>query len=231
MEGLEDVGQLGVVPASDLHRLLAVADQDVGPPVQAAHGVGALCDLERARLEYEAHRGLRIQPGDDLVVVLGGVGADRAQIDPTGDLTRAQVGPVVVVKLMVDQDRAVLAEPEDEVAIARLRGIEPHEVGVDAFVLECRLHGAADLVVPDVGCDGGREAEAREADGGVGRVPTGLDRPGVLEWDLAAEGEVHPMPVVVLPDADVRVGQPDEHIGGGVTHTQHVVVVVRHGDM
>ena len=136
---------------------------------------------------------------------------------------------MVVEELVADEDRAVLPEPEHEVAVARLGGVEPHQVGGDAFELQRRLHGASDLVAPDMGSECGREAEARETDRGVGRVSAGVDRHGVLEGDLAPEGEVHPVPVIVLPNADVGVGQPDEHIGGRVSHAEHVEV--RHVDM
>ena len=134
---------------------------------------------------------------------------------------------MVVEELVTDQDRAIWPEPEHEVAIAGLRGVEPNEMGVDTFVRQSRLHRVADLVVADVGRDGGRESEPCEPDGRICRIPASVDRHRVLERDLAAEGKVHPVPVVVLRDPDVRVGQPDEDVGRGVAHAEHVVL--RHG--
>ena len=136
---------------------------------------------------------------------------------------------MIVVELVADKNRAVRAVPEHEVAVARLPGVEPHEVGIDALVVESGLHVAADLVAPDVRGDRCGQAKTRKADGGVGGIAARLHRECVVEWDLPAEGEVHPVSVLVLPEADMPVGQADEDIGRCVAHAQHVQL--RHADM
>ena len=75
---------------------------------------------------------------------------------------------------------------------------------------------------PDVCRDSGGKSEPCEPHGGICRVPARVDNHGVVERDFAAEREVHPLPVVVLPDADMRVGQPDEDVGRGVAHAEHI---------
>ncbi len=60
------------------------------------------------------------------------------------------MGPVIVVGFVVDEDRPILVVPEHEAPVARVCGVQAHQMGVHTFSLEGRLHGVSGGVVPDM---------------------------------------------------------------------------------
>ena len=134
------------------------------------------------------------------------------------------MGPVIVVGLVVDEDRPILVIPEHEVPVAGVGGVETHQMGVDSLPVEGRLHCVPDRVVPHMRGQSCRNPEPRQPHRGVRRVPTGLNRVGIVEGNLASVGEVQPMPVLVVPGPDVRVRQSDEDVRRRIADAEHLVV-------
>ena len=168
---------------------------------------------------------------DDLVVVLGGVRADRAQVHPAGDLTRAEV--------RASGSRRARGGPgscgpgpnqSTKLRLLGCVGVEPHEVGVDAFVLRA----------PPAWC--GRSGRCRRGPrcaverprrenptAALAAFPPASTVTAYSKGTLPPKGRSIQCPWSSSQIADVRVGQPDEDVGGRVAHAEHVEV--RHGEL
>src|SRR4051812_45277703 len=78
-------------------RLFPVKDQDFGALVYTLEPLGSGFHLEGTRLKSQSYAGVFTKPVGHLVVVFQCVLADRAEINPTGQLGRPEMWPMVVI--------------------------------------------------------------------------------------------------------------------------------------
>src|SRR5664280_1031550 len=164
--GQQRVHVLGGRAPADGLRLFAVADHQAGPPVEMGEALGPLGDLVGARFERQLDRRRLLEPVGDLVLVGLRLPTYGGEVEPGGYLRRPQVGPVVVVLRVAHQDRPLLAEAQDEVAVGRSLLVQVHQRGVDALGVERSDRVAPELVGPDERGECDVQAQARACDGG-----------------------------------------------------------------
>jgi hypothetical protein len=133
VEALEKICHVMDISAAYLHGLFSIAHKEVGSTVEGRERVRAQSDLKGAGLKCETDGRLRVEPFGQLVVVLRCVRTYGTQVEPTRDLSRSQMRPVVVVDLMTDEDRSILSEPKNEVSIGGHPRIDSQEMRVNPF--------------------------------------------------------------------------------------------------
>ena len=170
-----------------------------------------------------------VQPSGQLVVVVDGVLADRAEVEPRRHLGRTQGGPVVVVLLVSHQDGPVVAVPQGVVVVAGPTGVHPHEPGVHTGAVQGLGHVDAVTVPAHIGDQTGAQAQPGEADRGVAGISHGLQDEGLVEGDLGAERHGEPGSPGVMGDPGRALVEPDDGVRGDVADAQHFEFCHRSG--